>query len=42
VRDFRALSLPAPPSGQYYASVDGQIVLVDGRTELAVKVIRPG
>ena len=42
VRDFRALSLPAPPSGQYYASVDGQIVLVDGRTELAVKVIGPG
>ncbi len=42
VRDFRALSLPAPPSGQYYASVDGQIVLVDGHTELAVKVIGPG
>lgn len=42
VRDFRALSLPAPPSGQYYANVDGQIVLVDGRTELAIKVIGPG
>lgn len=42
VRDFRALSLPAPPAGQYYASVDGRIVLVDGRTELAVKLVDPG
>ena len=42
VRDFRALSLPAPPSGQYYATIGGQIVLVDSRTELAVKVIAPG
>ncbi len=42
VRDFRALSLPAPPSGQYYATIGGQIVLVDSQTELAVKVIGPG
>lgn len=42
IRDFEALSLPAPPKGQYYASVDGQIVLVDARTELAVKIARPG
>lgn len=42
VRDFRALSLPAPPAGQYYASVDGRIVLVDRRTELAVKLVDPG
>jgi Ni/Co efflux regulator RcnB len=39
IHDFRALSLPAPPSGQYYARVDGQTVLVDGRTELALKII---
>ncbi|HOZ25825.1 MAG TPA: RcnB family protein [Hyphomonadaceae bacterium] len=42
VRDFQSLSLPAPPSGQYYASVDGRIVLVDGRTELAVRLVDPG
>lgn len=42
VRDFQALSLPAPPAGQYYANVDGRIVLVDGRTELAVKLVNPG
>lgn len=42
VHDFRALSLPAPPSGQYYATVDGRIVLVDSRTEMAVKVVTPG
>ncbi|MDP3492851.1 MAG: hypothetical protein Q8R82_07035 [Hyphomonadaceae bacterium] len=42
VRDFRELSLPAPPPGQYYASVDGRIVLVDGRTELAIRAINPG
>ncbi|MEQ1608591.1 MAG: hypothetical protein ABL956_06445 [Hyphomonadaceae bacterium] len=42
VRDFRALSLPAPPIGQYYANVEGRIVLVDSRTEMAVKVVTPG
>lgn len=42
IRDFRALSLPAPPAGQYYARVDGQTVLVDGRTELALKFVDPG
>ena len=42
IRDFQALSLPPPPAGQYYASVDGRIVLVDGRTEMAVKLVSPG
>ena len=37
-----SLALPAPPAGQYYARVDGKIVLVDARTELPVKVVRPG
>lgn len=42
IKDFRALSLPAPPSGQYYARVDGQTVLVDSQTELAMKFVDPG
>jgi Ni/Co efflux regulator RcnB len=42
VRDFKALSLPAPPSGQYYAHINGRTVLVDSRTELALKFVDPG
>jgi Ni/Co efflux regulator RcnB len=41
IHDYQALALPAPPKGQYYANVDGRTVLVDGRTELATKVVRP-
>ncbi len=41
IHDYGALALPAPPTGQYYANVDGGTVLVDARTELAVKVVRP-
>lgn len=37
-----SLALPAPPPGQYYARVDGKIVLVEARTELPVKVVRAG
>jgi Ni/Co efflux regulator RcnB len=37
-----SLALPAPPAGQYYARVDGKIVLVEARTELPVKVVRAG
>jgi Ni/Co efflux regulator RcnB len=37
-----SLALPAPPVGQYYARVDGKIVLVEARTELPVKVVRAG
>ncbi len=37
-----SLALPGPPAGQYYARVDGKIVLVDARTEMPVKVIRAG
>ena len=42
IRDPSGLSLPAAPSGQYYARVDGKIVLVDARTELPVSITRPG
>jgi Ni/Co efflux regulator RcnB len=42
IHDPSALALPAAPSGQYYARVDGRIVLVDARTELPVKVVRAG
>lgn len=41
IQDYRALALPAPPEGQYYANVEGRTVLVDGRTELAVRFIAP-
>lgn len=37
-----SFALPAPPPGQYYARVDGKIVLVEARTELPVRVIRAG
>jgi Ni/Co efflux regulator RcnB len=37
-----SLALPPPPAGQYYARVDGKIVLVEARTELPVKVVRAG
>jgi Ni/Co efflux regulator RcnB len=39
ISDFRRLSLPPPPQDQYYALVDGRILLVDARTQLAVKVV---
>lgn len=42
IRDFGAFALPAPPQGQYYARVDGKIVLVDARTELPVALAKPG
>ncbi len=42
ISDYGSLALPAPPSGQFYARVDGKIVLVDARTEMPVKVIRAG
>jgi Ni/Co efflux regulator RcnB len=37
VTDFRRLQLPPPPRGQYYALVDGRLLLVDAKTERAVK-----
>ncbi|MEQ1781907.1 MAG: hypothetical protein ABMA14_11140 [Hyphomonadaceae bacterium] len=37
-----ALALPAAPAGQFYARVEGRIVLVDARTEMPLTVIRPG
>jgi len=37
-----SLALPAAPAGQYYARVDGKIVLVEARTEMPVSVVRPG
>jgi Ni/Co efflux regulator RcnB len=42
LRNFAVLALPPPPTGHYYARIDGQILLVDGRTELAIERIRPG
>lgn len=35
-------ALPAAPDGQYYARVDGRFVLVDGTSELVVRVLEPG
>lgn len=40
IHDPASLALPAAPGGHYYARVDGRIVLVDGSTELPVKVVR--
>lgn len=42
IRDPATLALPPAPKGQYYARVEGRIVLVDARTELPVKVVRAG
>lgn len=42
IRDPGALSLPAAPTGQFYARVEGRIVLVDTRTEMPLSVVRPG
>lgn len=39
ITDFRRLQLPPPPRGQYYARVDGSLLLVDARTERAVKAV---
>jgi Ni/Co efflux regulator RcnB len=39
VRDFGLLLLPPPPSGQFYALVDGRMLLVDAKTERAVKAV---
>jgi Ni/Co efflux regulator RcnB len=40
VHDPANLALPSAPNGQFYARIDGRIVLVDARTELPVKVMR--
>lgn len=40
IHDPGALALPAAPAGQFYARVDGRVVLVDARTEMPLKVIR--
>jgi Ni/Co efflux regulator RcnB len=42
IRNPALLSLPGAPAGQYYARVEGKIVLVDARTEMPVKVVRAG
>jgi len=42
IRDPGALALPLAPAGQYYARLDGKIVLVDARTELPVSIARAG
>lgn len=42
ILDPATLALPAAPGGQFYARVDGRIVLVDALTELPVKVVRAG
>ena len=42
IRDPGALALPAAPAGQFYARVEGRIVLVDARTEIPLTVVRPG
>jgi Ni/Co efflux regulator RcnB len=39
ISDFRRLSLPPPPQDQYYARVDGRILLVDAKTGRAVKAV---
>jgi Ni/Co efflux regulator RcnB len=41
IHDFRSFSLPPPPIGQYYAQVDGRFVLVEAKTERAVKAVQP-
>jgi Ni/Co efflux regulator RcnB len=40
IHDPTTLSLPAAPAGQFYARVESQILLVDARTELPVRVVR--
>jgi Ni/Co efflux regulator RcnB len=42
IHDPATLALPSAPSGQFYARMDGRIVLVDARTELPVRVVRAG
>jgi Ni/Co efflux regulator RcnB len=39
ITEFRRLSLPSPPPGQFYARVDGRILLVDAKTERAVRAV---
>lgn len=42
VRDWAAIGLPAAPQGQFYARVEGQLVLVDVQTEMPVAVVGAG
>lgn len=42
IRDLGALALPEAPAGQFYARIEGRIVLVDARTEMPLSVVRPG
>ena len=41
IRDPGALALPVAPAGQFYARVEGRIILVDARTEMPLSVVRP-
>lgn len=40
IREPAGLALPAAPRGQYYALVNGRVLLVDAKTERAVKAVR--
>ena len=42
IHDPANLALPSAPNGQFYARIDGRIVLVDARTELPVEVVPAG
>ena len=42
ILDPSALALPEAPAGQFYARIEGRIVLVDARTEMPLSVVRPG
>jgi Ni/Co efflux regulator RcnB len=41
IRDPGAFALPTAPAGQFYARVEGRLVLVDARTEMPLRVVRP-
>lgn len=42
IRDPSVFSLPPAPAGQFYARVEGRIVLVDARTEIPLRIVPGG
>ncbi len=40
--DYDRYDLPPPPRGQYYAEVDGQILLVQAATQLILQALNNG
>ena len=40
LRDYQRYELPVPPPGKAYTEIDGEIILVDTETKIALDVVK--